>query len=405
MKSVIAFAAALAASAASAFHIQVGASGWARHGQQWVVDTMEVGATSGTLSSQVAAALSTTDWGTYYYYLPLGKRIEQGGSSWGEYCYIRFIPGGGLDLYAATASADYTETYGARRFTAAECVKLGTFGYTSQYHNYAWDNAVVTIRGDPYSTIVNDTGTDRTVNGVTIPAGEGRALPFPIYLVMEEIEGVKFYDLESGNEITCHDYASYGKSGVYYNWHGGYYCPSWTGNIRICDGTTAPTNQPPAEPLVFGDMKTANEYKLLFAENDAPIYADGKVVSTNIQLQTWWDFTQSEWGGSPKAYINATCVCNGHSTSHIIAYTVSTAGMKVYDGIGYVDFTMSQTPQSGYSGGGCTMKCWDASLGGSTSAYENAPAEHKAAVSAGLGVARFRLKVNVRTGTWMVYPL
>ncbi len=391
--------------ATNAMHIQIGASGWARRAQQWIDETMEIGATPGTLSSQVCAARGWTDYGNYYYYIPLGKSVTTSSAGWSESCYVRFIPGGGLSLYAATTSPDYTEQYGAKRFVAAEAVSLGTFGYTSQYHNYAWDNAVITIKGDPYSTVLNDTDTDRTVNGVRIPAGEARALPFPIYLVMDEIENVKFYDLESGVEITPRDFAGYGESGVYYSLRGGYYCPSWTGNIRFSDGTSKADRTPPAEPLLFGDMATANADRILYARNDMPIYADGKVVSTNIQLQTWWDFDQNAWGGSPLAYINDTCVCSGHSTSHIIAYTVSTAGMKVYAGTGYVDFTMWQTPQSGYSGGSCTMRCWDAAMGSSTSAYADTPAGHKAEVSAGLGTARFRLKVNVKTGTWSVYPL
>jgi len=209
--------------------------------------------------------------------------------------------------------------------------------------------------------------------------------------------------MATGNEVIPYNYAGFGYYRQSYGTDG-YYTLSWSGDIRICDGTVS-TNYPPAEPLLFGNMATDSTNKILYARNDMPIYADGKVVSTNIQLQTWWDFDQNAWGGSPLAYINDTCVCNGHSTSHIIAYTVSTAGMKVYDGTGYVDFTMWQTPQSGYSGGNCTMRCWDAAMGSSTSAYADTPAGHKAEVSAGLGTARFRLKVNVKTGAWSVYPL
>ena len=186
--------------AANAMHIQIGASGWSRHAGQWIDGSVGIGATAGTLSSQICAAYGWTDYGSYYYYVPLGaKRITTGNESWTESCYVRFIPGGGLSLYAATTSPDYTEQYGAKRFVAAETVSLGTFGYTSQYHNYAWDHAVITIRGDPYSTVLNDTDTDRTVNGVLIPAGEARALPFPIYLVMDEIENVK---TEEGSDLA-----------------------------------------------------------------------------------------------------------------------------------------------------------------------------------------------------------
>lgn len=382
--------------AANAMHIQIGASGRKRIANQWFSGSVEIGATSGTLSSQVSAACQETDNGEYFdCILPLGTNL------WSKTFYVWFVPGGGLSLYAATAPAFYALQGGAKRFTAAETVPLGTFGYTSLYANYAWDHAVVTIRGNPYSTVLNDTDTDRTVNGTLIPAGESRLLPFPIYLVMDEIENVKFYDLESGDEITC--YIPEGENDIY--WSGNYYCPSWTGDIRFSDGTSKAANIPPAEPLVFGDMAVTNADKILYAQNDMPIYADGKVVATNIQLQTWWDFDNSAWGNTPKAYINNVCVCPGHTTSHIIAYTVSTEGMKVYGGTGYVDFTMRQTPQSGYVGGSCTMRCWDATIGSTTSAYARTPSGHKAEVSAGTGTAKFRLKVDINTGAWSVYPL
>ena len=295
-------------------------------------------------------------------------------------------------------------TSGQTTITIGETVNVGTFGYSYlPYADYRLFNGVFTCRGDPYSVVMNDTSVARTINGVEIPAGDSAALLFPIHLKTAEIPNVKFYDLESGTELTPHDYASYGQSGKYYN--NGYYTLGYTGNIRISDGTSAPTNAP-FETLVFGDMVTANEDKVLYAANDMPVRSAIVSMTTNIQLQTWWDFSHSDWGGSPKAMINGEVVCDGHSTSHIIAYTVNANNVRVNEmtGKGYVYFTMSQTPQSGYSGGSCTMRCWDASLGSSTSAYANAPADHKAEVSAGTGVARFKMTINIFTGTWKVEP-
>ncbi|MBO7721387.1 MAG: hypothetical protein J6T01_03180 [Kiritimatiellae bacterium] len=111
-----------------------------------------------------------------------------------------------------------------------------------------------------------------------------------------EIENVRFFDLNSGDEI----------SGVYYNMSGGYYCPSWTGDIRFSDGTTVTI--PPAEPLVFGDMATANEDKVLYATNDMPVRSMFVNVTTNFQLQTWWDFSHDDWGSSPKAKIDTQMI-------------------------------------------------------------------------------------------------
>ncbi len=404
MKALLTFAAAAASLCASAFHIQIGASGWSRRAQQWISKSMDIGATAGTLSSHVATALGETDYGVYYNYIPLGKRITTDSASWSENCYIRFPPGGGLTLYASTVSKDYTEQYGAKAFASADVVKLETFGYTSSWQNYAWDYGVVTMKGDPYSVVMNDTDTARTINGVEIAARDSASLPFPIFLVMSEVPNVKFYDLESGTEITCKDFASYGQSGVYYH-SKGYYCPSWTGNIRISDGTTAATNAP-YETFVYGDMVAANTDKLLYSTNGMPVRSAIVNITTNIALNTWWDFTQSEWGSSPQAMINGEVVCSAHSTSHIISYTVNANNLKIntMTGRGYVYFTMSQAPGDGSSGGGCVMRCWDAAQGSSTSGYANTPADHKAEISAGLGVARFKMTIDIFAGTWKVEP-
>lgn len=279
--------------------------------------------------------------------------------------------------------------------TIAETVKCPTFGWVyAPYIDYRLEYGVFTMRGNPFSIVMNDTSEDRVVNGVEIKAGESARLPFPFWLKMGEVENIRFFDLTTGEEFFGQSFPNMG----YYN--GSAYAPMWTGDFRFTDGTTKEKDVP-IEPLVFGDMSTGAENKLLYADNGFPIYANGKVVATNIYLMTEWEFDHGVWGSVPMAYINDTCVCSGHSTTHIIDYTVSTDGVVFYgNGKGYVDFTMWQTPQSDYSGGSCVMRCWDKNY----SSYANAPAEHRAEISAGLGVARFRVTINVNTGEWKVEP-
>lgn len=287
-----------------------------------------------------------------------------------------------VQMYSGSSS------YKSSQFSLAEFVSIPTFGWINQYVDYGCYNSMITVRGNPYSVVFNDTDEDRTINGIEIKARKSKQLKFPIFLRTAEIPNAKFYDLESNDELTA-------------SWNGNSYELWWTGNIRITnDGGVGP--EVPAEPLVFGDYVAANENKLLFAKNSMPIYANGHVISTNIYLYTWWDFTQEEWGG-PKAYINDTCVCGGHSTDHIIAYSVSSEGMTVYGGKAVVDFTMTLFPDGGKSGGACIFKCWDQSAGGEKSGYEAAAATKKAAISGGVGtVAAFRITLDLVTGVWSV---
>ena len=286
----------------------------------------------------------------------------------------------------------------------AEVVKCPTFGWTYlPYIDHRLEHGVFTMRGDPYSVVVNDTSQDRIVNGVMIKAGEGAKLPFPFWLKMDKVDNIRFFDLTTGEEFFGQDFAGYDESGVYYK--DGAYAPMWTGDFRFTDGTKKENVLTNLNQIVFADLKTSSG-NVLYATNNMPVYAGSVNITTNIQLNTWWEFDQDSWGGSPQAMINGEVVCNGHSTSHIIPYTVNANNLKVSEmsGIGYCYFTMSQTPQSGKSGGSCVMRCWDAKMGSSTSGYSNTPAQHKAEVSAGMGVARFKLTVNVYTGEWKVEP-
>ena len=177
-------------------------------------------------------------------------------------------------------------------------------------------------------------------------------------------------------------------------------------NIVFYKASAKPTIHSPVGVLVYGDMVSTNADKVLYGKAGMPLRSAVVNVTTNFELMTWWDFTQSEWG-SPKAKINEEVVCSSHATSHIISHTVNGNNIQVNEltGKGYIYFTMSQEPQSGYAGGSCTMRCWDASMGSDTSAYANTPADHKAESSAGTGVARFKVTVNIYAGTWKVEAL
>ena len=290
----------------------------------------------------------------------------------------------------ALGNTDFTTEHGYWPVELAEVVEVGDVpGYKGS------DEAkltVLTVRGDPYSTVMNDTGENRTINGTTIAAGHSASLKFPIYLKTPEISGARFYDLDSGAELETPSYAD------------GAYALGYTGNIRISTATLMPTNAP-NEPLVYGDMADANADRLMFAADGAPIYSSVVEVSTNIALVTWWDFGMGEWGSGPKAIINGEVVCGGHATSHMIPYAVNGGSLKINGLLGYatVYFTMSQTPSSGYSGGACTMRCWDANMEYGADGYAAAPAGHKAEISAGTGTARFKLTIYT-TGEWKVEP-
>lgn len=364
---IIAAAICAIAHSALSVHMQIGVSGFSDISGGWVSGTEEVGcATGGCYLAQ--SMIMIGNW-----YRPPGSSTSQD-----NFMRVGFESGGMLYISRRTQHL----------FEPVECHAIDRLD--------EWSHIVVTVRGNPYSPIFNDTGTDLVVNNVLIKSRKVEMVLFPFRLEVKSSQVYNLYDLDSGNVITPQYSPTY---------YGDYmlYRHTWSGGIRISDQSA--TQHVAAEPLVFGDMVSANEDKILYAENEMPVYADGVVVVTNIALNTWWDFSSSEWGGSPKAKINDEVVCDGHSASHIIDHNVSTDGMKVYDGMGYFDFTMSLGPTSGYSGGSCTMRCWDASQGSSTSAYASTPVGHKAESSAGTGVARFRVKIDIRNGTWEVYTL
>ena len=252
------------------------------------------------------------------------------------------------------------------------------------------------MRGDPYSSVVNDTGRGITVNGAVIPDGGSSRLALPLFLVMPQISGVKFYDLDTGDEIT--PVSVNGSS--YYN---GAYCLNWTGDI-IVSCHRPPHTVTNGEAIIYGDMKSENADAILHAENGSPLYGPA-IVPTNITMMTWWDFAQEEWG-SPLAKINGETVCAGHSTTHIIPHEVNSGRVFERDGKYTFTFTMSLVPESGKSGGGCSFRCWDAAAGDTAADYGNCPAAHKASVYGYAGtVATFKVTITRLTGEWKVEPV
>nr|DAI07999.1 MAG TPA: hypothetical protein [Caudoviricetes sp.] len=385
---------AMSALACRAFHVQTGWSGYARDIKQWIWVTNEVGKTA----QRVGEGMWYFENGTVGYY-GVCKYVKDGESVNHIVSFSWEDPKDTSRLSIRTGRVEYGTV-----IKIGERVNVPSFGWHNQYVDYRHEHGVFTCRGNPYSTVVNDTADALTVNGVRVEAGASASLLFPVHLKMDEIEGVKFYDLESGAEITPMDYANYAESGVYY--HNGAYTLAWTGNIRISGGAK-PHDAASTNRIMYADMKGgAGAGTPLYATNGMPVYAGSFCISTNIQLMTWWDFDQDSWGSSPVAMINGASVCDSHSTSHIVPYAVNADDLMVNEmsGMGCVYFTMSQTPASGKSGGMCVMRCWDVGAGSSTSGYANASEDHRAEVSAGLGVARFKLTVDVLKGTWKVEP-
>ena len=278
----------------------------------------------------------------------------------------------------------------------AEAYPFGTFNFA--WGNAVWSNCVLTVRGNPYSLIVNNTATARTINGVEIDAFAGKELLFPLILYMTYDANLSFYDLDSGLPLA----AEYKSSR--------YYSLMWAGNIELRDGS-APSAIPAAtnlDQIVYADVKGGNTVdKVLYAENGRPVYAGVVSISTNIQLCTWWEFAQGEWG-NPQAKINGEVVCGNHSTDHLIAYTVNTGTIHASEMSGKASFTftMSQSPESGYAGGACVFKCWDAESGATKEGYAATPDAHRAAISGNTStIATFRVTINKYTGDWTVEPV
>lgn len=271
-----------------------------------------------------------------------------------------------------------------------DAVWLGSSGHGAS-------NCVLTVSGNPYSSVMNMTSSGLTLNGVTIESGKIGSLYLPLRLAYwpKKADADKYFLTDfNGNEI---DYAFSTTGG---NMDG---CRVyWTGDFVIWEKGYADETAVASvsdERLVYGDLEAANADSLLFSINGTPIYS--RTIVTNFTLCTEWAFDNVVWGDVPVAYINGVGVCFGHVTSHLIDYPISLASMKVnpLTGLGVACFTMSMTPSSGYSGGACTMRCWETGM-----TYAEASDDHKASVSAGTGEAVFTVIVNTKTASWKVEP-
>jgi len=372
--------------AALAFHVQVGVSGRNRLTGEWADETIEIGG-GGRLTNATIASLD------YRLRLELPPfALEQKYDSNGRI---------GVDAVVTQSIGSYPHWMGPEEAVAIDGVGWDRVTPFSNIPYRGYEHVVVTMRGNPYSVVVNDTGAARTINGVQIPNGESAKLTFPLFLKMSQIENVKFYDLASGDEITPVPVMG---SAYYY----GAYCLNWTGDIRVWCNHSPPTGTN-AEDLVYGDMKDENMDEILHGRDGSPIYGPAYIL-TNISFMTWWDFNQSDWGLAPQAKVNDEVVCSAHSTGHLIDYVVHSDKLKVDRKTNKATFifTMSLTPQSGSSfpSSGCTFKCWDLAMGGSPESYETCPANHKASVYGYANtVATFKVTLSLFSDEWKIEPV
>lgn len=257
-------------------------------------------------------------------------------------------------------------------------------------------DGVITFRGETFSRFYNLTGQALTINKTSVAANTSATIDCP-WSVTFSGAGTNNYALVSAKTgeqvltVTDNNKKSF---------------------LPSADDIVIYKLQPTATPrpdmsiikgdILYGDIKSENQDKILYAQNGSPLYGKYYYMATNITLETEWAFSSSNWGAAPKAYLNGECVCSNHSTTHIIAYTINTEGLKANSESGIVTFTftMSLTPEDGYSGGDCIMRCWDSTI----SAYNSAPAAHRASISAGTSVATFKFTFNVFSGEWKVEP-
>lgn len=344
-----------------------------------------------------------------YFGIPLSARFTADGASASTGAFISWQNRG--DPLSARLTQGLSQT-GAHHVDVAisDVAKCPAFGWVqAPYVDQRLEHGVLTMRGDPCSTVVNGTSRDLVVNGVTLYAGRGARLPFPFHLKMEEVEGIRFYDLATGDEFAPYAYTpTYsGETTIYYD---GTYSPMWTGDFMFKADSGRPADVATSNLLLYADMADGGTEAAgvpLHGADGAPVYAGFVYVSTNVALNTWWEFGQNQWGSSPKAKINGEVVCGAHCTGHMIPYRVNAEDMSVSEtsGEGSFYFSMSQEPMDGYSGGSCVMRVWDGGLSATSDGYAAAPQEHRAEVSAGTGTAWFRVTANVYKGTWKVEAL
>lgn len=171
---------------------------------------------------------------------------------------------------------------------------------------------------------------------------------------------------------------------------------------------------------VSGAKKVVGKYTPLIndikGDGDTLLHADiaggGIIVNDYYEIlfegtsvKTEWVFNQSAYNTpvgytpveSPKVYINSTCVCPSHSTTHIVPYSMIEIASYDFDPITRIytfDFTMTIEKAPNAAGGSCTFRCW---------VYENDEGWDDATIKQYVDgnentVAKFRLTYNKRNG-------
>lgn len=336
--------------------------------------TQEVGAVPGYLTSRNRLNISTTVW---------WKDSSSGGGISSDPSASK-----GVDL----VWDDVDDTGCVTLYEQTGRTELGTVEIVEAVRadgvQSSVSDIVLTARGDPYSTVFNATEQSLTVNGATIEPHSAVRLKFPVYLRMSAIEGIRFYDLDTLEELSA-------------TYSDGVYLLGWTGNVRIStrqdpDNTIAAAAD---ERLLYGDIAEESGNRLLHSANGGLVYSSS-FRGTNIALNVWWDFTQSEWG-SPDAYVNGSAVCYGHVTGHIIPHPVADGDPHSLSETREIYFTASLSPDESHAGGACAIRCFDATEGD----YASTPSNHRAEVEAGLNTATFRLTIGPYGLWWKVEPV
>ena len=167
-------------------------------------------------------------------------------------------------------------------------------------------------------------------------------------------------------------------------------------NLIIYKPSTPPAIHTVAGALVYADMKDSSGTNLLYGASGQPLYS-AKDIIDNFRVMTEWVFDSSH-DGYTTAWINGECVCNSHSTSHIIDYVISATDNWRYDratNCYQIDFTMQLQNKSGSSGYSVEQRCWIRDY----STYADAPADKRASASVTLGtLSTFRATINRSTG-------
>lgn len=266
--------------------------------------------------------------------------------------------------------------------------------------NMVIDYNVITFAGDLYSSVSNDTDEDLEINSILVKAHSSHRFFLPFVLKMAKNDDLVFYE-------TFPNYAKINptlKDGEDY-WENAYHFMTMK-QILIRNKKQKEEQPYNGENLVYADIKSTSHLPMFGKENNL-IY-QGTIPNpsniTNLNLNTEWAFSYNDWG-APHAILNGEDVCPGHSTTHIIDYQVNVSEIRVsvMSKIGYIYFTMSLVPGDNadggtYPGGACTMRAWDKNY----ATFDACPEKQRSEISAGTGIATFKVKFNGTKGTWEI---